>query len=130
MNSINQQSITQYQKKKMELLLQLGQKTHSKLLVNDFDIQELFSISTSILALDQQIHRLTKEAVMRARTHSTCLKCNNVAKSEAKFCGTCGQPNPVYEANNGLKKVCKVCDESIQFEAQFCPCCGVPQGGM
>lgn len=60
---------------------------------------------------------------------ATC-ECGGPLSMNDKFCGSCGNPNPMLAVeNDGETANCISCDEHIDKNSTYCPVCGIKQSG-
>ena len=122
-----QQSINLLRQKRQELILQLGNKTHKKLRLNEIEEPEFHGISSSIETIDKDIYQQSKNVdALKASSLKMyiCTSCESEVNPSDKFCGSCGTPVVIQDTTEEDLKNCRECEEEIPVSAVFCPCCG------
>lgn len=110
--------------KRLKKIVELGEVVHKNLLKDNFNGREFLGISAQILAVDQEIYRLSKAIIEQHAINSMCTKCQQPIDEKANFCGRCGQENQLLGLQSTELKKCTTCNEMVENTSIYCPCCG------
>ncbi|WP_332649341.1 zinc ribbon domain-containing protein [Lysinibacillus sp. 54212] len=110
------------------LIFRLGEQSHQLMMRGNTDLEELRQISSEILEKDKEIFNLAQHIAKVSASSTNCSNCQQQLVPNAKFCGSCGTLNPLFEETNVEKVVCATCEETILSSDVYCPCCGSQQG--
>lgn len=123
------QNLQSAKEERLKRVLQLGEFTYEKIRSQELQHNELEELAAHILNADKAIYTNAK-TISNAQTKTDeCPSCHNPLSTDAKFCGTCGQPNPNYKIHEQVEVSCNYCQEAISENAKYCPCCGTEQLG-
>lgn len=115
-------NILDLEKKKVELLLDMGMMTYQKIrnnIINDIDFNE---ISNEILDVDKLIYdkNLELNKLTNLNTKKKCV-CGNEVDNSDKFCSICGK-----NVEDEIKEyvICERCSTNVDIDSNYCTCCG------
>lgn len=121
------QLLVNAKEERVHLIFQLGEKSHQLVVKGDKGDEELRKISSEILGKDKEIYKIAQHISKVSASSTNCSNCQQQLVPNAKFCGSCGTLNPLFEDTNIEKVNCATCEETILQSDRYCPCCGSQQ---
>jgi len=118
--------------RKAEVLLEVGQKVYVQLRGHGVNESSLKEMIAPVQEFDVAIYQARKRIIELQKQQgekATC-ECGGPLSMNDKFCGSCGNPNPMLVVeNDGETANCISCDEHIDKNSTYCPVCGIEQSG-
>lgn len=110
------------ERKKANLLLNMGIMTYEKIR-NEKIVDESFdNICDEILEVDKLIYNNNiKINKLEEASKDIICECGNILNSENNFCGICGKK---IEIKNPYYNECKKCNTLNEDDSIYCICCG------
>ncbi|MGH0543739.1 zinc ribbon domain-containing protein [Bacillus cereus] len=118
--------------RKAEVLLEVGQQVYVQLRGHGVNESSLKEMIAPVQEFDVAIYQARKRIIELQKQQgekATC-ECGGPLSMNDKFCGSCGNPNPMLVVeNDGETANCISCDEHIDKNSTYCPVCGIEQSG-
>lgn len=113
-----------YQLKKTNLLLEMGELLYTKLRNNTIIDNDFDDYKNQIIDIDKHIYDISmKIKEIESLKNDTTCECGSVLNQNAKFCGECGKKIEIEEIQ--VKYIiCNNCDSEVDLESKYCSCCG------
>lgn len=110
------------ERKKANLLLNMGIMTYEKIR-NEKIVDESFdNICDELLEVDKLIYNNNiKINKLEEASKDIICECGNILNSENNFCGICGKK---IEIKNSYYNECKKCNTLNEDDSIYCICCG------
>ena len=110
------------ERKKANLLLNMGIMTYEKIR-NEKIVDESFdNICDELLEVDKLIYNNNiKINKLEETSKDIICECGNILNSENNFCGICGKK---IEIKNSYYNECKKCNTLNEDDSIYCICCG------
>lgn len=116
------EEIENAERKKANLLLNMGIMTYEKIR-NEKIVDESFdNICDELLEVDKLIYNNNiKINKLEETSKDIICECGNILNSENNFCGICGKK---IEIKNPYYNECKKCNTLNEDDSIYCICCG------
>lgn len=117
-------TIGEAQRKRNEVLLEIGKIAYKKLRKNELEDEAMNDICKSIAGFDYIIYenkKLIQEINDKNQGH--ICTCGTEIALDSKFCIGCGKKVEI-PVDDTEYIACSNCEMNISTEANFCPCCG------
>lgn len=117
-------TIEEAQRKRNEILLQIGKLVYTKLRKNEMEDSEISEKCKTIAGFDYIIYenkKLIQE--INERNQGYICGCGTEISEGSKFCIGCGNKVEI-PVDNTEYIGCSNCEMNVPSEANFCPCCG------
>ena len=117
------EEIENAERKKENLLLNMGIMTYEKIR-NEKIVDESFdNICDELLEVDKLIYNNNiKINKLEETSKDIICECGNILNSENNFCGICGKK---IEIKNSYYNECKKCNTLNEDDSIYCGCCGI-----
>ncbi|MBK3495016.1 zinc ribbon domain-containing protein [Viridibacillus sp. YIM B01967] len=122
-------SLQQKKSQRATQIIHMGEEAYRLLRFQQLKSTELEKLASQILETDKTIYETNKKLYRAKMNSSECPSCHSSLSQDAKFCGSCGQPNPHYKIDEVEEVECTYCHAYIEKGTQYCPCCGSQIGG-
>lgn len=113
-----------YQLKKTNLLLEMGELLYTKLRNNTIIDNDFDDYKNQIIDIDKHIYDLSmKIKETESLKNDTTCECGSILNPNAKFCAECGKKIEIEEIQ--VKYIiCYKCNSEVDVESNYCSCCG------